>query len=131
MGEINKAILLKIILIMKTYFINICPCTGIGIGYIVPGDNEAHACAELSWSLRAAIKIANAGIHAGHSSSKYFREQDLFRAKTSLRILRKPGRFAKVKGNFYPEHSWPKVTIKEITHAITAAYVKEVWLGNA
>jgi hypothetical protein len=34
------------------------------------------------------------------------------------------------KDNFYRPNSWPKVTITEITRAITTSYVKEVWLGN-
>ena len=113
---------------MKTYYINVCPSSGIGIGFISMGNNENHALAELTRSLRMSIKIFNAHIEKENMSREIFKDKKE-RNVEILRTLRKPGRYAK-QGYFYSPNSWPKVTIKEIQHAVTAAYVQEVWLGK-
>lgn len=117
-------------LLMNTYHINVAPSTGIGIGFVSMGENEQHALAELSLSLRQSIKIFNAYIEEGAGVNR-----DIFRQKKErnleiLRTIRKPGRYAFQKDNFYSPRSWPKVTVTKITRAITTSYVKEVWLGN-
>jgi hypothetical protein len=37
---------------MKAYQINIAPRTGVGMGFVTVGENENHALAEFSKSLR-------------------------------------------------------------------------------
>jgi preprotein translocase subunit Sss1 len=115
---------------MNIYHINVAPTTGIGIGFVGIGETENHALAELSLSLRQSIKIFKAHIDVGHPSNREIFTRKLERNLEILRIIRKPGRFALQKDNFYAPRSWPKVTVTEITRSITASYVKEVWLGN-
>jgi hypothetical protein len=50
---------------MKAYQINIAPRTGVGMGFVTVGENENHALAEFSKSLRDSIKIINAKIACG------------------------------------------------------------------
>lgn len=115
---------------MNTYHINVAPSTGVGIGFISMGDDENHALAELSKSLRDSLKIFKAHIELGDSFSRGLYTQKMERNLELLRTIRKPGRYAYQKNNFYQPRSWPKVTVNILTHAVTAAYVKEVWLGN-
>lgn len=115
---------------MNTYLINVAPHTGIGIGFISVGENEQHALAELSLSLRQSIKIFNAHIDRGIDANKEIFKQKKERNLEILRTIRKPGRYAFQKDNFYSPRTWPKVTVKKVTRAITTSYVKEVWLGN-
>lgn len=115
---------------MKTYHINIAPHTGVGMGFISMGENENHALAELSRSLRDSLKIFRARIEAGDRYSKGIYAQKMERNLEVLRTIRKPGRHAYQKDNFYQPKAWPKVTVTILTRAVTASYVKEVWLGN-
>lgn len=116
---------------MKTYYISVSPKTGIGIGFIAVGENENHALAELSLSLRQRIKIKTAHIIGlASSQSVSIWEADIERHLEVLRTIRKPGRYCLDKTNFYSKHSWKKVTVKEVTRSITAAYVEEVWLDR-
>lgn len=115
---------------MKAYHINVAPCTGIGIGFISIGENENHAMAELSRSIRDSIKIFNAHIEFGPECNIPIFERKRDRNIEILRTIRKPGRHAFQKDTFYSPKSWPKVTIQEMTRAVTSSYVKEVWLGN-
>lgn len=114
---------------MKTYQINIAPSTGVGIGFVAVGESENHALAELSKSLRDSIKIFNARIALGPAMDKSIHLSKKERNLEILRTLRKPGRHAYQKDDFYRPKSWPKVTVTEVTRAITTSYVKEVWLG--
>lgn len=112
------------------YKINVAPHTGIGITFISLGETENQALAELSLSLRQSIKIFKAHIEGEPDCNVPIFESKLERNLEILRTIRKPGRFAFQKDNFYRPNSWPKVTVTEITRSVTAAYVKEVWLGN-
>lgn len=114
---------------MKAYHINIAPSTGVGIGFVAVGETENHALAELSKSLRDSIKIFNARIELGPTMDKSIHLRKKERNLEILRTLRKPGRYAFQKDDFYRPKSWPKVTVTEITRAIATSYVKEVWLG--
>jgi preprotein translocase subunit Sss1 len=115
---------------MNTYHINVAPRTGVGIGFVGIGETENHALAELSRSLRESIKIFKAHIQEGHPMNKDIYRRKLERNLEILRTIRKPGRFAMQKNDFYSPRSWPKVTVVQITRSISASYVKEVWLGD-
>lgn len=114
----------------KTYHINIAPSTGIGIGFVVPAENESHAIAQLSYDLRRGLKIQYAHMSKHPDShSRQIWEQKWDRNREILRVLRKPGRNALDRTDFY-NSKWPKVTVKQIESSITTAYVNEVWLGR-
>lgn len=114
---------------MNTYYITLSPSTGISIGFVALGETENHALAELSLSLRQANKIFDAHLSINDSSSSFY-VQKKQRNVELLRTLRKPGRYAADRINFYQGHKWPKIKIKQVTRAIVAAYVNEVWLGG-
>ena len=114
---------------MPAYHINVAPHTGCGIGFISIGENENHALAELSLSLRQRLKIIRAQLSVLPSHSSSYKERDLERYLEILRTIRKPGRHCP-KTDFYKEYLWEKVTVIKITKAVTAAYVEEVWLGT-
>jgi hypothetical protein len=115
---------------MNAYHINIAPHKGVGIGFIAVGENENHALAELSLSLRQSLKIfrAHLSVNEGTNTGLIY-EEKIQRNLELLRTVRKPGRYAFVNHRFYKKDDWPKVTVTQITKAVTAAYVKEVWLG--
>ena len=112
---------------MNAYYIDLSPRSGVKIGFISLGDNENHALANLSNSFRKAIKICTAHINGNDCVNIWQRKKD--RNIELLLTIRKPGRFAKQSSFYTVPDSWPKVTIKNITYPITAAYVNEVWLG--
>lgn len=116
---------------MIPYYIAVSPSAGVSIGFVSIGENPSHALAELSRSLRMANKIFTAHIEEGPDMNKSIFESKLDRNIEIIRTIRKPGRKCFVgESSFRIRFEYPKVTVKEVTTAISASYVNEVWLGG-
>lgn len=116
-------------MITKSFRIMVHPKSGICHTFVALGETQNHALAELSLSLRQGLIICNARLKGGDLTDAQYVERDIKNYKEILRCIRKPGRYCKTDYNL-PNPGWIKVKVKEITKAITVAYVKEVWLGR-
>jgi hypothetical protein len=111
---------------MKAYQINIAPRTG-SVWDLTVGENENHALAEFSKSLRDSIKIINAKIACGPECNINTRKPKE-RNVEILRTLR--NQVGLLSKDFYRPNSWPKVTNRDYPYN-HKSYVKEVWLETS